>query len=750
MFVWKKRMTILLLLMIILQLFSPGINLASTEGIGQQKEDKHLVLLLIPGFGFDELDAFLTAIPPAIQQDLQYGAMTMRTDGGMTLLNNVLTLATGYPSSAPHQWNSYPQNEVIEMNQAQKWTAGELYQQRVGSLPTKEIVHPTFYQLIKNWNEQVSSELSPGWLGELLEAEQIYTSAYGNGDVLNQKQRIAPTLIMDQSGQANGIIDSSILTADPQFPTGYKTNLNKLSTEIEKQWSLQKQSFSVVEIGDLVRIEAEEEYLAPEQKANVREEVIKQTAHFVHQMASLSQKQQGKEIEIWVLSPIVSREAFQAKKHLLPMVTWNEGQGNGFLTSETSKQTGIVANVDLAASILDYFSLPAPDHLIGQVIDVDNHSEVNLSSWKEHLDYLFTIYIERRQIITIYVSLTIFLLLLSTVYWLIHKHSKAVSMIQILIGTILLSPLFFMWLTPLIQWVHAWFWILCLLLGALLLTLGLKRIVDPFLFLAIVGLLNTITILFDLSQGSEWMKRSFLGYDPIIGARYYGLGNEYAGILLGSSLLAVTGVSIWLDRTKKQVDDRSKKIFAMVVALFYLFILYFVAAPQLGTNAGASIASLGTYILSLLLLLRVKLTWKHVSIGAGLLVGGFMVFVMLHMGQEQTHIGSALQMLFAGDIGPVLDIALRKWQMNVKLIRVSLWGKLFVSCLVVLFIFLFWLSKNRQDMIQQDPWFHGFLTIVVGSILILFVNDSGIVAAATTMLYVTFPYLYLRFGESKG
>ena len=34
------------------------------------------------------------------------------------------------------------------------------------------------------------------------------------------------------------------------------------------------------------------------------------------------------------------------------------------------------------------------------------------------------------------------------------------------------------------------------------------------------------------------MRYSPLGYDPVGGARFYGIGNEYMGVLVGSSILA--------------------------------------------------------------------------------------------------------------------------------------------------------------------------------------------------------------------
>ena len=47
-------------------------------------------------------------------------------------------------------------------------------------------------------------------------------------------------------------------------------------------------------------------------------------------------------------------------------------------------------------------------------------------------------------------------------------------------------------------------------------------------------------LLLDIVSGQNLIKNSLLGYDPIIGARYYGIGNEYVGILIGAVLVLTT------------------------------------------------------------------------------------------------------------------------------------------------------------------------------------------------------------------
>ena len=49
-------------------------------------------------------------------------------------------------------------------------------------------------------------------------------------------------------------------------------------------------------------------------------------------------------------------------------------------------------------------------------------------------------------------------------------------------------------------------------------------------------------LLLDVLTGSSLIRLSPLGYDVMLGARFYGIGNEYMGILVGSSLLAALSI----------------------------------------------------------------------------------------------------------------------------------------------------------------------------------------------------------------
>jgi hypothetical protein len=87
--------------------------------------------------------------------------------------------------------------------------------------------------------------------------------------------------------------------------------------------------------------------------------------------------------------------------------------------------------------------------------------------------------------------------------------------------------------------------------------------------------------------------------------------------------------------------------------------------------------------------------------------------------------------------------------MNLKLMRYTVWSRVFLAILAALVILLYRPSGAMSRLKTDCPrLFQGFSGILVGAVVGLIVNDSGIVAAATTSIYVIAPVLLLIFSQS--
>lgn len=91
-------------------------------------------------------------------------------------------------------------------------------------------------------------------------------------------------------------------------------------------------------------------------------------------------------------------------------------------------------------------------------------------------------------------------------------------------------------------------------------------------------------------------------------------------------------------------------------------------------------------------------------------------------------------------------MAVRKLETNWRLIRHSIWTKVFALSLIVSFIVQLLPGTGRSP--QMSPaWAAAFRGILAASVAALLFNDSGIVAAATAIVYLVVPKLILEATE---
>src|SRR3712207_7880716 len=89
--------------------------------------------------------------------------------------------------------------------------------------------------------------------------------------------------------------------------------------------------------------------------------------------------------------------------------------------------------------------------------------------------------------------------------------------------------------------------------------------------LAMITIIVVDSVLF-----TPLMESNIMSYDPMIGARYYGIGNEYEGVTIGSAILAF---AILLEH---------KNIKKWLIIPILLVVLFTSAYPAMGANVGGA------------------------------------------------------------------------------------------------------------------------------------------------------------------
>lgn len=397
-----------------------------------------------------------------------------------------------------------------------------------------------------------------------------------------------------------------------------------------------------------------------------------------------------------ILSPAVS-----GHRSLAPVLVWGPDVPAGLLLSPSTRRLGLTTNTDFAPAVAAYFgvprsefrtlpfgfawsAVPAPDGT--KQAEALNANAIAQSDAMHLLPYLAAALGFWIVAVTVLASR----LPVPSVFGLVPAAMLAAALFagSVLafeaLGIIVLAVLF-----------------------------AITRVIRPERVLVFICAALTLTLCTDMVTGNILMHRGLLGYSAPEGARYYGLGNESMGLLLGAALGTVCG--LW---------QPMRLVRYSLVALMVGIVLLLGSA---GAKAGGVLVSLAVFG-----------TWLHTVSGRrwtpkslGLLAVAVFVGMaaaalgdaFLHPG-SRSHLGEAVRRISAGGVGEGWDIVRRKAVVEGHLAYHSAWAALLwlgAGCTG-------WLWKRSPAAYVEEKALRS--AGAVGILACLCLNDAGVVAAA--------------------
>mgnify|MGYP001172740537 CR=1 FL=1 len=742
-----------------------------------------LWIVSIPGLSFHELD-WLQAEPRwrELTASAAFAAMNVRTP--VAGIEDVyLSIGAGAPTTARREDQGYRASEWVKREEEVRNAA--LLHERFSGVRAKEaaIVVPTFSYL-EQWNRAQPHSALPGLLGNLLKDHGIARAVFGNRDRtlaaivgVQTHARHAPLMLVDQNGLVDaGMIGAEMLEADPGRPFGVKTRYSALLSASLKQ---DGPSVMLVELGDLERLYAEKEMYADGRFEPLKHTILTEMVSFLADLKAHCDDEDG----IWIFSPMSHADARKDKSLVTPFFVIDHQFAPGRLLSATTRRPGLISYLDLAPSILERFGIrvKAPE-MRGSGIEnedtpgtsseakngassgTDNEKDYGTnketidetySEWLQEIRHIENVYRLRSRFSYPYIFFQAGVLLLGLWHVFVPFKGRVSALIRAALMATLAAPLILLLLGKYPGLPHAMF--IALFGGGLVLVGFILSRLPTLSSLFIVGALTALLILLDGLFGAELMKRSVLGYDPVIGARFYGIGNEFMGVLIGASLLAL---AVWRQMSGK---ERMNGLAHFAFLIVYVPVLIFLVAPFWGTNAGGAIAASIAYAAFWILLRKYAdhegkdgSKWKSagaIAVSSALaLVVALLALWFFNAGHtndgtagayQSSHIGKAFHALVSGRFDLIADLVWRKLAMNVRLIGVSFWSKLLASGLLTLIVTTIYIRRGKSSSWPRRlPYVAcGSAAITIGAFAAFLVNDSGLVAAATMIVYAAVPVL---------
>jgi hypothetical protein len=561
--------------------------------------------------------------------------------------------------------------------------------------PPNSLIHIGFPSIVNN-NPSLKGKSNYHLLGDLLQEKRVKLVLLGNADTMNEMHREASCMLLNSRGIIEeGDVEGNLVKPDPLFPGGLRTNFSALKGKLRSYLS-QENVLIFIETGDSLRVDLQYPYIS----VAMRDIFIGKFLKDIDDLIGFIIPHLRKDDLLILVSPYPGMFSFSKGFTLSPIIFFGSGM-NGLLTSKTTKTLGIVSLYDFAPTILSFFGGSERLYL---------GRKITAKPVKRQVERLQQI---RRE---------------SQRSWTVHRIISA-NIIGLTVGFFLLAfflPLFspgfryfslFPFILPLALLILSPFPLsglqLAIFLPLLILLIFFFSLLKPQKALLYLSLAISLLICIDIMQGGKLMAVSGIGHSVEEGARYYGIGNEFVGLIVGCLLL----VSYYYPRFLGNW-------------IAWVIICLLIGAPWWGANWGGFLTAISGF--SYLLLSQMK---KKREFYIYLLIFFLILFsfpIVFDILTKSTHIGLAFRGLLLGRIEDLIEIGQRKVMTNLKLLRFSDWTMPLVVQIVLLLIH--YAIRYIIPKKKASSWLKAvFLSLVVAFAL----NDSGVVAGVFLLIPVT-------------
>lgn len=560
-----------------------------------------------------------------------------------------------------------------------------------------------------------------GAIGDNLGKNRLQTGIYGNSDLINMPLRASALIPMN----SRGIVDfgniEDITIEDKYYPFGLRTDFDKLLLEILNSPA----DLIVVDTGDLERIYRYRENLSDVEYNNYRDKILSNLDEFINALANNIDKDNS----LLIITSPNSGDVNVNNSKLSPIIIWGKSIEKGILTSSTTNRNMVVSNLDIGPTIMGFFESPM-DNMSGNPMKVVKKN-IQLTDLIKENQRINIASIVRHNTLYVYGIYSVIVLLMSIILLLtqIRLTEAMEEFVKLLYLLVLIIPFIFI-IESLFKPSDIYGFVsiifIFIFLSSFLLWIT-KKTSNQILY---IGMLTIFIILLDLILKGNISRYSVLSHDPIIGARYYGIGNEMVGLLLGS----VTIVSI------KILEKKPRSLIPL-----FIFIIsgILTSYPSYGANVGGSIAFAIATIFFIIEFYDKKLSLKRIILMVILIIAILSIigYIDIMFNKNMTHLGKTILLIKNKNIDIFSKIIFRKILMNIKLVGRSFWTYLLLLHMILHALIFNFEKVNKNVSI-------GFMAGIAGAIGGFLFNDSGLILASICMNIITVE-LYLDYIKNK-
>lgn len=654
---------------------------------------------------------------------------------------------------------------------------GEVFERRTGfsfSLLPEEVMVCTGVDKLIRHNLASGYSGKPGFLGESLKRAGVPSRVINASDRSDLQASLACLLAMDETGKVIIASNTDVWTSeDYDFEKGTSTETVE-KKDGESAHLNDFKGLTVVGFTDILTAVEDEAHMSKEISKKSLDDAYARLDALLTSLFSVFGEPSSTTVYILVSSTSIY-QLTGVGNELASLLIIGGGFERGLLKSATTRQEGVVANVDLAPTVTTLLGAPQAWRVQGRpmyCVNTDKSTfilEKNVHllnfSWKTRVVFLGTL-----------IAISVLGVMLSFILLLVFTGRsgreigmavkapigilKTASAFQIYCASMPLSAL----IVPFVMYAYeafsepgrmafdgllSWTLFFMLVTGALISYFAFRFTGSALKSVSAIALATVVVICMDCALGGQLAQLSPLSYSAISGARYYGVGNEFMGVLLGCLCLLPYALNrVWGAKTWDNVHLLAMELLAGGA---------FLGSSSLGANFGGMVTALTMAVFAeACWWLRSRQTAdchssrpysrrSIISLLAGTALLVTTVILIDSTASEPSHIGRLLGSSFEGRLGEVVNLVYRKVRMNLSLMNVGVWTKILFVSVFAMSAVTFGRMKFLKLIGHDEKLYIALLTAAMGCIVAFFLNDSGIVACMTAMilpLFFSISYLF--------
>ncbi len=759
----KRCVRIGLVVAMLAALLAPAAPLAFAADTGAS-ESGRVIIILAPYLSWSDVTGGRAPNLMRIAEDGAVGDINVRnrnlSGGDDTPAQGALTFSAGsWAAADPLAPSAYSVDEYYEGG-----TSAEAFERMTGVPAVGYEIAFLGMPRTQRLNEAYTSlEVIVGTMGQAIEDAGGASAAVGNSDSGYEvrglwRSRPAALVAMNVDGLVRfGDVSTDLLINDAAAPYGFRTDIDAFERALRDAEAnisdARAPGLIVLDAGDLQRAQQFAPDVAPGVAEEHRAKAV-ETLDSVVGMALESLPDDG----TLIVAPQIVDDQPEIVAGLGSIIVYGQGW-HGYLSSSSTQREGLVTNLDMAATVLGVLGIERPTQVLGNQMKSDG-SEASLNERVARLEELnetaIAIDSAKPVILNGYITITTLILLIATVVLLRAHRWRPAAARGVATGfrTALLfvlavppaSTLMFVFdIRPenaaqavgMFALVALVLWFIAVLLARF------SRLRIP---VAALSLLAAATLLVDQWLGAPLSFSSFLGYSPLLAARYYGLGNEGAALLMGALLV---GLAYLFDEFPDSAGTRFGRTWGILLAGAAMVLTS--AAPFWGANVGVAAWGVVGFAVAWALMNGVRFSWKLMALSVLVIVIVVAAFSLIDLSATdgaQTHLGRAWSSAASGGFGELWLIVVRKAETNMRVLTRTNWSYLLVAVLAFLGFMRWRPQGDFAATLDENPHFSAAMAAsLVGGAVAYLTEDSGIVIPALIMLYVGAGILYLMLSR---